>query len=260
MQKCLIFLLCVASTLSASEDFTCYQLPANDSEIFIGGEYSHINLKGYGDRNLNGNFGGIQVGIENKPSSGWYQGIKFKWREGTLKGDATSVQLTNCDSQARLGYTFCLDHANLEITPFIGFGWNYLGHKFHAEGAGGRLRFDYNEMYLPVGLMFNYSICDCMDVGLTTIWMPQFFPSVNIIPNNHIRWTLHETYQNIYAELPLTYQVCFNGMALKFSFVPSYEFWQDGASQAKTTNGIPLALPKNTYNIWGAEINLGVSF
>ena len=89
--------------------------------------------------------------------------------------------------------------------------------------------------------------------------MPQVYPTVKITPLKGARWILKNTVGNVLVELPLTY---FLSEDKRYSLVlkPFYERWEDGRSTAKTSSGQELGLPKNSYNFWGAELNIAFSF
>ena len=89
--------------------------------------------------------------------------------------------------------------------------------------------------------------------------MPQVYPTVTIHPLKGARWVIQNTLGNVEVELPLTYSFTADKRYLLI-FKPFYERWEDGRSTAKSSNGQKLGLPKNSYNFWGAELNIAVTF
>ncbi len=141
---------------------------------------------------------------------------------------------------------------------FFGFGYRHLYHRLKQESES-PVRFEYNEFYVPVGFLSEYFFCSCRSLGFNVTWMPQVYPTVQIIPLKGARWILKNTVGNVMVEMPLTYFLaeyrrCF--VILK----PFYERWEDGRSTAKSANGQSLGLPKNTYNFWGIELNFGIDY
>ena len=162
------------------------------------------------------------------------------------------------DAQERLGYTFTSCCNNWSLTFFSGFGYRYLGHKLkqHEESS---IKFDYNEFYIPLGFLSEYFFCSRWSLGLNLTWMPQIYPTVEITPLKGARWILKNTVSNVIVELPLVYFLT-EDRRYSLSLKPFYEHWEDGRSTAKTSTGEELGLPKNSYNFWGAEINVAFSF
>jgi hypothetical protein len=89
--------------------------------------------------------------------------------------------------------------------------------------------------------------------------MPQIFPTVSIVPLKGTHWSLTNTLNNYFVELIFDFNIT-QDKCLHISFNPFYERWQDGHSTAKTSSGISLGLPGNTYNFWGADLNVGYRF
>jgi hypothetical protein len=108
-------------------------------------------------------------------------------------------------------------------------------------------------------MLTSYEANSWITVGLNFIWMPQVFSSVTIVPLKGARWVTINTLSNVYAEIPLTFAVTEDKRFL-ITFNPFYEFWKDGHTTAKLSNGTHLGLPGNIYNFYGAELNFGYCF
>lgn len=251
------FGLIFSGTLFAERE-DCFAEQCQTSCLQIGGNYTHANIKVGGQQAFKGNLGGIQGSYEYQHWNGFYAGLRAVWTEGKTKNSFDERRLTYVDVQERIGYTFSLACDDLSLTVFSGLGYRYLGHKL-KQVEELLIKFEYNEFYLPLGILTEYSFCSCWAVGLDLTWMPQFYPTVRITPLKGARWVLKSTSDNLRVALPLTYffteDKCWS-VILK----PFYERWEDGRSTAKAFNGEELGLPKNSYNFWGAELNFVFAF
>lgn len=228
------------------------------STLQLGGSYTYANIKIDDQSSFNGNLGGVQGSYEYNSSNGLYAGIRAGWKEGNTKSSFGHRNLVYVDVQERLGYTYSPNCFNGSFTVFTGFGYRYLGHKLKQHNVPS-VKFEYNEFYVPVGLISEYLFSPCWSIGFNFTWMPQIYPTVKIVPLKGARWILKNTLGNILIELPLTrFLTCDKRYALILK--PFYERWEDGRSTAKTANGQKLDLPKNSYNFWGVELNLSLSF
>lgn len=228
------------------------------SSVQIGANYTHANMKVNGQSSFDGNLGGIQGSYEYKPWNRLYGGLRAAWREGKTKNSHADRKLVYVDVQERIGYTYSPWCNDWVVTIFSGFGYRYLEHRlkqFHEDS----IKFKYNEFYIPVGFLSERFFASCWSVGLNCIWMPQVFPTVEIVPLKGAHWDLENNIGNVLIELPVTY--FFQGNSC-YSFIlkPFYERWGDGRSTAKTSNGQKLGLPKNSYNFWGVEVNFVYEF
>jgi hypothetical protein len=89
--------------------------------------------------------------------------------------------------------------------------------------------------------------------------MPQVFSTVGIVPLKGARWDLTRKVCNFYAETPFTFSLTSDNK-FQLVFTPFYEYWLDGRSTAKLSSGVPLGLPGNTYNFYGADLNFAFNF
>lgn len=228
------------------------------SVVQIGANYTHAHINVGGQPAFNGNLGGLQGSYEYKPWNSLYGGLKATWKEGATHNSSADRKLVYGDIQERIGYTFspCCD--DWAVTIFSGFGFRYLEHRLR-ESDEPTVKFRYNEFYVPIGFLSEYFSDSCWSVGLNCVWMPQVFPTVEIVPLKGAHWDLKDTIGNVLVELPLTY--FFQGnRCCSLMLKPFYERWEDGRSTAKTSAGQRLGLPKNTYNFWGVEVNFAYAF
>lgn len=230
----------------------------NVSRLEIGGSYTRANIKVEGQPSFHGNLGGIQGIYEYKPRNCFYGALRVAWKQGETENSFTHRKLVYVDVQERLGYTYASCCNDWSLTFFTGFGYRHLGHKLKQFDESS-IKFDYNEFYIPVGFLSEYFFCSCWSLGLNFTWMPQVYPTVKINPLKGARWILKNTMDNVLIELPLTYYLT-EDRCYSVVFKPFYEHWADGRSTAKASNGQKLGLPKNTYNFWGAELNIAFVF
>jgi hypothetical protein len=227
------------------------------SRLQIGGNYTRAHIRIIGQPSFNGNLGGAQGLYEFRPLNNFYAGLSINWKQGKTKSAWANRKLIYVDVQERLGYTYATRCKNWTASLFTGFGYRHLGHKL--EQSGTHIKFEYNELYVPLGIASDYLFNAWFAGGLNFIWMPQVYPTVKIIPLKGARWILRSSINNFLVEIPITFTL---PHSRQFSLIlkPFYEYWQDGKSTAKSPSGLSLGLPGNTYNFWGAELNFAYSF
>lgn len=228
------------------------------SNLQLGASYSYLHLNVGEQPGFHGSLGGLEGCYEYGGCDGLYAGLKAAWRQGSTESAWGNRRLSYVDVQERLGYTYRSFCQNWRATLFSGFGYRYLHHHL-SQDEQPSVKFEYNEFYIPVGLMFNYYLLCWCDVGLNVTWLPQVDPTVEIIPLKGARWILENSYKNFQVELPVTFYPWVNN-CYTVVVKPFYEYWQDGRSTAKTLGGEPLGLPSNRYNFWGVEVNVGYAF
>jgi len=229
-----------------------------DFRVQIGGNYTWVSIHPHEHTTFTGNLGGAQGLFEYKPIDCFYGAVKLAWREGQTTGPAGRRSLLYIDTQERLGYTLGLFGDDLLLTGFTGLGYRYLGHDLHPK-HGSSVQFDYNEIYVPVGAIADYAVNSWFAIGVGFTWMPQVYPTVKIVPLKGARWIITDQLANFYVEMPCTFTLT---DSKQFAIVvnPFYEYWRDGHSTAKTSNGVHLGLPGNTYNFGGVDVNFMYSF
>lgn len=249
--------LLLVGTIQADYESNCIEA-CSISSLQIGANYTHANIKVDGQSSFDGNLGGVQGIYEYKPSNSFYAALKAAWKEGKTENSSAKRKLAYVDAQERIGYTYSPCCSDWAVTIFTGFGYRYLEHRLEQFDEPS-IKFRYNEFYIPLGFLSEYFFCSCWSVGLNCIWMPQVFPTVEIVPLKGAHWDLKNTISNVLIELPFTYffqeNRCYS-VVLK----PFYERWEDGRSTAKTSNGQELGLPKNRYDFWGVELNFSYVF
>jgi len=268
----------------SEKDASSYEIPnvnvqkTNDQEcgnsIFsIGANYSHVNIKPRDNASFNGTLGGLHAMYEYRPMNSFYGAASFAWRQGKTSGSDGSRSIIDINVAERLGYVFACKNNKCLSTLFSGFGFRFLGHLLRPSDLSSSvfigsffppfitdensLRINYHDFYIPLGFLFEYSISSWFDLGLYATWMPQVFSTAKIKPLGGAYWDLKETYGNFLIEVPFKFSKC-----KKYSLVlkPFFEYWQDGKSIAKTSSGIPLGLPKNTYYFVGINLAFLYSF
>lgn len=183
--------------------------------------------------------------------------MKAAWKAGDTSVANTKRLLTYVDAEERIGYSYCFC-SDWSTTLFSGFGYRYLSHKLKQTGLS-PIRFNYNEFYIPVGLLTDYCFSSCWSLGLHFTWRPQIFSTVLIQPLGGTHWSLVETTDNFLVELPLTFFLPANS-CLSLILKPFYEHWKDGESTATTSSGNALGLSRNNYNFYGIELNVAYAF
>jgi len=200
----------------------------------------------------------LQGMYEYHPVNRFYGATKLTWKEGETHSDAGKRSLIYIDAHERLGYTFGFHQEDWTLTLFSGFGYRYYGQQFKPK-EGSSIKFRYNEIYIPVGAIANYAMNNWFAIGVGATWLPQIYPTVKIVPLKGARWIIRNKLANFSVELPLIFTLSKNKRC-SLIFKPFYEYWQDGHTTAKTSTGVHLGIPGNTYNFGGAELNFAYSF
>lgn len=240
-----------------TKEESCPSKQEDVSRLQVGGNYTHANIKIHDQFCFHGNLGGAQGRYEYRPWNNFYAGLSVTWKEGKTKNPFAKRNLVYADAHERLGYTYASDCKKWVASIFTGLGYRYISHELEMPGE--EIKFRYNEIYVPLGFVSDYYFNTWFAGGLNFTWMPQVYPTVKIVPLNGARWILKRSVNNLLVEVPLTFYFRKDRL---FSLVlkPFYEYWQDGRSTAKNSSGIPLGLPGNCYNFWGAELNFMFSF
>jgi len=196
---------------------------------------------------------GAQGMYEYRPRGSIYLGLKGAWKQGNTKNAVDERKLLYGLAEERIGYSFESNCKQWLATVFTGFGYRYMEHKLLQPGLA-TLRFYYNEFYVPAGFLF-LKTWEEWSMGLNLVWMPQVFPTVDIVPLGDAYWSLKRMLKNGLVELPIRFSpsACSHFMV---ELKPFFEFWQDGATTAVNVSGVDLGIPKNTYRSAGAELNL----
>lgn len=226
------------------------------SHLQVGGDYTHVRLKSEGYSSYNGNLGGAQTLYEFRTGRRIYGGVSVRWREGKISGILGSGTLRDGSVEERIGYTFG-QNAYL-FSLYTGFGFRYLEQDLQPKESA-PVKFKYEEFYVPVGFLYDCQFTSRFNWGLYGVWMPQVYPTVTIEPIGGARWILKKTWKNGELAMPFTVGLTTTGNAT-LMFKPFFQYWQDGASTAKSVDGSALGLPQNTYLFGGIDINFCYSF
>lgn len=252
----LAFGFLLAREAQANNEMCCEQACCLSS-LEIGANYTRANIKVDGQSSLKGNLGGVQGICEYRPWNGFYAGLKAIWKEGKTERSHSNRKLTYVDAQERVGYSYASCCHDWTVTAFSGIGYRYLEHRL-KQSHEPSVKFRYSEFYVPLGFLSKYFFSPCWSLGLNATWMPQVFPTVEIVPLKGAHWSLKNTIGNVLIEMPLAY--VFQDYCISFILKPFYERWEDGKSTAKTSSGQSLDLPENIYNFWGVEVDFSYAF
>ena len=126
--------------------------PLLSSALQVGGNYTHINLNPNEGTALHGNLGGAQGSYIYRPAHDLYAGVTLTWSQGNMTGITGSNYLLYIDTQERIGYTFASAQKKWLVSLFSGLGYRHTG--FHETPSTEQsVRYRYNEIYVPVGLL-----------------------------------------------------------------------------------------------------------
>lgn len=255
MKKTIVFLLITFGLFAHQVE----KMPCSPVQHFvIGPRYIRANVKPSGVSSLQGNMGGMQSSYEYKPFDYLYAGLMFDWAYGKVHGGDGKRNLLDVNVHERLGYTLSFWDHDFLLTFFTGFGYRHLSHDVRYNHFSS-LDLRYNHFYVPVGILTNYQITDTIAIGGNITWKGQVFSSVYASPIGGAYWKIEKKFKNFLVELPCTFLV-HRERNLSIVFKPFFEFWQDGWTTARAPSGNKLDLPKNSYVLWGGELNLKASF
>lgn len=228
------------------------------SRLQVGANYTHVYFKPKGRNSFDGNLGGLQGLYEYWAASHFYAAAKLAWRQGNMDGSSGDRSLVYVDTQERLGYAFIWEKPDLVWSIYSGFGYRYLGHHFKPH-RGSSISLNYSEFYVPVGWTAEFTMNSWFALDVNFTWMPQVFPTVWLDPIRGASWSLKKKFANFLVEMPLDFTPTKNKQ-YHIIVTPFYEYWQDGRTTAKTTSGISLGIPENTYQVFGFDVNFGYYF
>ncbi len=224
----------------------------------VGGDYTYMTLRPDGNPSFHGSLGGLQGIFEYRPKDHFYGAATLAWKQGKVRGSGSTRSILFIDTQERLGYSIGTENNRAMVTLFSGLGYRYVGQ--HLKPSTGRsLNFNYSEIYVPVGLIAYGNLTPSFTFGAAGTWMPQVFPTVSIVPLKGSRWDLTRKIGNYFVELIFDFAVT-EDKQFHIILNPFYERWKDGHTTAKTTSGVVLGIPGNTYNFWGLDLNFAYYF
>jgi hypothetical protein len=250
-----------------------YAQPDYHNYFQIGANYTRVNFRPSGENTFNGNLGGIRGIYEYAPANAFYAAVEGKYRQGTSSGEDGRRGLLILDAAERVGYTW--EKGDWVAVFYSGFGFRFLGHDLRPSSTAApnfngsffppfisgetSLQLDYYDFYFPVGIITEYTFNDTFILGLSAQWKGQVFSTVSIRPLGGTYWTLTNAFGNVLVEMPLVFNLNKAG-TYSLILTPFYERWQDGHSTAVSSGGVPLDLPSNNYNFYGADLTFLYSF
>jgi len=227
------------------------------SHLQLGGNYTFAKISPQGHPDFSGNLGGLQALYEYKRCNRIYGALKFAWRQGSTDGSSGTRTLCDIDVEERIGYTFGNQIKGWMVSCFSGLGYRHFGED--VTNSLNSVTFNYNELYLPLAVFFNYQFNSVFALGLHGTWMPQVYPALTIVPLSGARWILTNEITNFLVEVPFTFTI-----SRKYHWTlickPFFEFWQDGHTTAKTEFGTTLHIPHNNYLFAGVDVNCCYAF
>jgi hypothetical protein len=204
-----------------------------------------------------GCLGGVVGGYEYKKPDSLYTLVEGSYASGTITTSDTGNNKRNVDDgllDLRVGYNGTLASCfNWTLYTGGGFRWN---RQQREEGALSALTFNYYKIYIPLGILLDYTFNETVNVGLDFTWMPDVLSMVSLSSMQGSYWEL-ERMNNYQVEIPCLFTVACRYQVI---FAPFWRHFWDGASTAVTNGGMPLDLDKQMTNNWGASLSLGVLF
>ncbi len=229
------------------------------STLFVGASYSYVALKPTDLPQYSGNLWGALAGYQYRKQDGLYAALKGLWRQGATSGESGQNYLHECKAEERVGYDFSFGPSRRgSIALYMGLGYRFMEQKIQQPALPDVL-LAYNHFYVPIGTSVDYAIpfqSYCLSFGLCATWMPQIYPTVNIVPLGGARWILEYELVNGIIELPVTFSCCNYSVTLR----PVFEYWKDGASIAVGSLCDALGLPASSYLFGGVNLEFAWKF
>lgn len=230
------------------------------STLFVGASYSYVCLKPTELPQYSGNLWGVLAGYQYRKQDGLYAALKGLWRQGATSGESGQNYLHECKAEERVGYDFSFGPRQRgSVALYMGLGYRFMEQELHQPTLP-EVSLAYNHLYVPIGTSIDYAIPfqnACLSLGLCATWMPQVYPTVNIIPLGGARWILEYELANGIIEIPVTYSYC---NSFSFTLRPVFEYWKDGATVAVGSLCNALGLPASSYLFGGVNLEFGWRF
>lgn len=217
------------------------------STLSVGASYSYVSLSQTDLPGYSGNLWGVLTEYQYRKQDGLYAALKGFWRQGATSGELGQDYLHECKVEERFGYDFSFGPSRRgSVALYTGLGYRFMEQKLQ-QPALPNVSLAYNDFYVPIGTSVNYAIPlqnSCLSVGLCATWMPQLYPTVNIIPLGGARWILEYELGSVVVEFPVTYSTC---NLFSVTLRPIFEYWKDGATVAVGSLCNALGLPGSSY-------------
>lgn len=258
MSLSVLFSLCCAQLIAQGTQYSqTDQECSQNSRFQFGGTYSYLHFKPDANPSLHGNLGGANALYEYLPPNSIYEAASFDYKQGTLHGSSAKRTVLDFDVQGRLGYSANWHCCSTRWSLYTGLGYHYLGEK--ATSSGSATTYNYNEFYVPVGFAIEGSVTSWFSMGVDFQWKPQVFPSLLINPPGGANWVIVKKLNNFYVDVPFIFNVSCR-YSLDLIITPFVEWWHDGRTTAKTSSGLTLNVPGNSYLYAGTKVNLAYRF
>jgi hypothetical protein len=198
-------------------------------------------------------------------------GLEFdgRWNAGFIsdKNSTTRADVADYIPATYLGFTFdTADHA-FRITPFTGLGYYRLSYQLEPD----MLTYQYNQIFVPVGLNFNYHFERNFSIGLDTMYRVGAYNHLKlktpcITPDdctdecngNSLKLNYSSGFR---VRMPF---VCHyrNGKKVAFNttLAPFFDWNKFASTCDANSQGIVFPIPTNTRWYLGVMANLGISF
>jgi hypothetical protein len=230
------------------------------STLFVGASYSYVCLKPTDLPQYSGNLWGALAGYQYRKQDGLYVALKGLWRQGDTSGKSGQNYLHECKAEERVGYDFSFGPFQRgSAALYMGFGYRFMEQELQ-QPALPNVSLAYNNFYVPIGTSIDYAIPfqnSCLSLGICATWMPQVYPTVNIIPLGGARWILEYELVNGIVEIPVTFSYC---NSFSVTLRPVFEYWKDGATVAVGSLCDALGLPASSYLFGSVNLEVGWRF
>lgn len=262
------FSVCCDSPSPAAQRIYC----DDDSYIYLGPQVAHLDLSNKSadlpgfvgadpDLDLDGVLGGIIGNYEYRKFRSLYVGIYSSWIAARVtNGGNPSRYIHDVEAEGRFGYNYmALQGYRLTVTPYLGFGFNWIYQKRSSSNTTPEILFEYYNYYLPVGLILDYLVYTWLHVGFHFKWMAQLDPTLKIDLLDGARFVLRKEQTSFFAELPFSFRFG-NDRSIDLTFSPYWKRKRNGETRARTTSGTVLGIPKQSMTYWGGYVSLGYHF
>lgn len=245
----------------------CYVCPCQTSRIYVGANAYYLQMSVQQPeegsilpdaKTLNGGLGGAEVGYEYKRIKNLYAALRGFYGQGEITNDEQSRYIHEIDGQLRLGFSYiALQGCNLVASFYTGLGFTYKNHYlkgFEQEG----LKLRYYIYNIPVGLLLDLRITECIFFRFDFTWLPDVDPMVKYSFFPNIRSSLKHK-QNFRVELPFVFLFgCKRNFEI--NIVPFWRRDKEGRTKRASLCDQFILLPEQVSSYWGAKLLFGFRF
>ncbi len=227
------------------------------SKIYLGPQVYSVNTAIRDVSHFHGTLAGASLGyVYTKPNS-LYAKAFVSWALGSIRSSGHPSRFLHDETvEGQLGYTWAFKQ--MQLSPFIGYGFHYLIEHRKKSPEYASLQFSYENYYLPLGITWKYFFYKQCNIGLSISQRYDVSPSVKVSDLKGVSWNLDHT-TGTRVSIPIE-GVLESKVQWGFCLEPFWQEYQLGKTKAISSLGEPLGITSQTFHQWGGELSLNVWF